>query len=217
MKFFRLLVLTCFLIQGMKASASDNFYVRGDFQNILPSKLTDYQFYNKKSIKNSYGYGFGVGYDFKKFRADISLQRIGKMKFSHHIVYGNSDYNAEQNLSSTVVMLNGFVDFFKVQNFATFFTAGLGYASNKAGNYNVVKGQYQNGDRTDNLAWKLGLGTSYNLNKNVSFDFSYSYMYLNQYKTSDLIVVSTGTFYNPIAPKTRLAIHGLNLGVRYNF
>ncbi|MCC2111643.1 MAG: porin family protein [Hyphomicrobiales bacterium] len=186
--------------------------------------------------------GFGVGYKFNDwFRADITGEYRGSIGVTAVDIY-DFDCTAgglagigscsgggiikrnnywDGNISSTVFMVNGYVDIGNYYGFSPFVGVGVGAA------YNYFSG-LRDHDPSDlggagwaddngkwNFAWALHGGLGYAVTDNLTLEASYRYMYLGEAESGAVVCASAcGTTHASVKVED-IHSHDLRIGMRW--
>ncbi len=214
-------LITKFPVSGYAAKhfpSNHSPYLRADLGYAIPGKLKNYEFYNNKKPNEAWVYGVGAGYIINNnFRGDLTLTRMQDFKFSKNINDAEGDvYSIQQKFSNTLLMLNGYFDIKKYNNFVPYVTIGLGTSYNEVGDYRETKsGYYTKSGTRASFAWDIGAGVSYHLSRNVVLDLNYKYYDLGKIQTSSIGSADHLCFTPAI--KAHFSTQVINFGVRYNF
>ena len=208
------------------------WYLRGDVgvgatevssvQTIIPggADLPDGYRIDRKTVSDQFFAGGGVGYQFNNFlRGDITGEYRGGSRLafsdSYNVFDGNGDqvfdnlgkpyksiniYNGD--LSSVVVMANGYIDLGTWYGVTPFVGGGAGYA------FHTVKGFHDVGSggatggygiardkNSSSFAWSAQAGLAYAVTPNVSLELAYRYMDLGTVKTGNVECANNGCAY----------------------
>lgn len=177
-----------------------------------------------KKMGTSALYGAEVGYQIdENFRVGLGVDYRQKYSFSNistsqQPVLGvptEVTETAAFKVNSLVVMVNGYYDIIESNGFTPYVTLGAGIARNQLKttvNTNVAG--YTNmavpSKNTTSFAYKLGLGTRYNLTQSVAFDVRYQFANLGKIKSGSNEILPT-----PL--KGKLRAHEFVVGVAYKF
>lgn len=186
------------------ASAEDKdlpLYVRLDVGLSQPNgKLDNNDFYYGQKLARSELYGAGIGYVFNKnVRTDLTLTGRSSYKFSYS---GKTNpgtdnefvINANQNISSTTLMLNTYYNVPVNKTLSPYVNVGLGISQINAGSYSAVHSSssnydlvYSSGSNKDyNLAWNIGLGAQVKLTNNLACDAFFRFIDLGKTKAQNI-------------------------------
>jgi opacity protein-like surface antigen len=196
----------------------------------LATDVPNYR-YDQKAIDDQFFAGGGVGYQFGSyFHGDITAEYRGGGKITFQDSYGENcnvggcrGINAYQgNLSSVVVMANGYVDLGTWYGVTPFIGGGVGTAFHQLSGFNdrgYGEAQYGYGiakDKTTNtFAWAAMAGLGYSVTPNLKLELGYRYLNLghvasnpvNCFNTSDCV----GAFYKV----KDVTSHDVRIGMRW--
>ena len=176
----------------------------------------------------------GVGYQFNRyFRADVTGEyRFGAAYRSVETYAGGVNFNPgsdgyKGNISSGVILLNGYVDLGTWYCITPYVGVGVGTAFNTFSgvtDYNLSNNGVASGSSSSNthtsLAYAFMAGFTYNLTQNLKLDLGYRYLDLGR-ATSGAINCYGGTAVCGDNSRERqsyhLASHDIRLGMRYMF
>jgi opacity protein-like surface antigen len=183
-------------------------------------------------------YDIGVGYQFNNwFRADVIGQWRGRANLhgSQFSTYGviapgfTEADNYSGSLSSTVVMLNGYVDLGTWWCVTPFIGAGVGAAYNHVSAFQDNGVIYNGGVLANgvtygadagiwNLAWAVHAGLAYHVTNNLTVELAYSYMNLGSAITGPTNSFDGVTVVNQSGFTLKdITSNDIKLGVRWNF
>ncbi len=205
------------MLASFTAQANDNqFYVQlngGAALGLAPKGD-----FGTKKAGTSALFGAEAGYQFDEhLRASVSLDYMSKFSFTDVENQDGANYSTKFKIKSLVAMVNFYYDIIEIKGFVPYVTVGAGIARNQASgtqsvthsDNTVLVHSVPNGKKI-NLAWKVGLGTRYNINQNIALDL--------QYQFADLGKIKTGTNSNfPIANNGKLRAHQFLAGIAYKF
>lgn len=185
--------------------------------------------FSKGDLDTSALYGFALGYKFhENFRADWSLDyRPGfendytTSEVDDGITYTNT---SDIKVKSLVSMVNFYYDIANVNGFTPYVTTGLGLSQNKTNNY-VATTNSPNTNHTSvyskktmtEFAWKVGLGTKYEVNQNFDLDLRYQYADLGKFKTGSSDSENGGAYKDTKALQGSIKSHEALVGIAYKF
>lgn len=186
--------------------------------------------FKKGDLDTSGLYGIAFGYKMNEnFRADLSLDyRPGyESKYSEQEKASsgqNINLNHKVKVKSWTTMLNLYYDIATVNGFTPYVTSGLGVAKNKTNNYTISatgpngfarQAVYNKGNKT-NFAWKVGVGSKYQISQDFDLDLRYQYANLGKFETSSAFY-GGGVKHNGVAKKGTIKAHEVLLGLAYKF
>ncbi len=184
------LLISTLLCNIASAEETEATYLRLDAGLTQSSeKLGNNDTYYKQNLDGAEFYGFGAGYIFNKnIRTDLTLTGRTNSKFSYEGEYFGNSVSANQNISSTTLMLNAYYSLPINNTFSPYINAGLGAARISMGDYsssyNSGEATYSISSSTNyNFAWNLGLGGQMKLNKNLAFDAFFRFIDFGKTKT----------------------------------
>lgn len=240
------------MLRGSMAPEFSGWYLRGDVgvginsirsatSEFLPGKTPNAFGYDSKNLGSSSIFGIGFGYQFNNwFRADLTGEYRGGANYNAVASYFSpivapavaNDcsspvagrcpdlYNGQ--VSSTVLMANGYFDLGTWANITPFVGAGVGFASNKASGFTDkavgnTGGGYSTGSTKTNFAWAGMAGLSYAVSPNLKLELSYRYLDLGTVNSGAIICQPAGVVGCPQEnQKLRIASQDLRLGMRWN-
>lgn len=212
------LLCMCFAAQAV---ADNETYLRLDVGGVIiqPFKQNEQWPTIKKSGEGGVSYDIGYGYRFtENVRSDVTIGRWDGMKTK-----GYDPVNAnkiEQKFSSTILLLNAYVDWPIMDDMALYIAGGIGAAFNKSED-NVVSGgtnpYYQPGKTKDNFAWSIGIGGVYNINESLDADLQYRYYDAGKVVSQNVGVKSDGSSKYGEASSFHAGGHVITLGLKYKF
>ncbi|MCT4635134.1 MAG: outer membrane beta-barrel protein [Rickettsiales bacterium] len=188
-------VFMCNFANAKSCDKKSPFYARIDAGLSQPSEKLDNNntYYNQKLLRSEF-YGAGIGYIFNKnIRSDLTLTGRTNYKFSFDGSYDGDNITANQQISSTTLMLNTYYNAPVNEIFSPYVNVGLGlsrismgdYSSNyNAGDFTVSSGSNSNYD----LAWNVGFGLQSKLTNDFSFDTFFRFIDLGKTKTQSMTV-----------------------------
>lgn len=184
--------------------------------------------FSEGTLGSSPIYGFAIGYRIdNNFRTDFSVNyRSGyENDYTTSEVDGDVHSTTTNNIKvkSLVYMANFYYDIDTMNGFTPYVFTGLGFANNSTNNYiqNVIINNetittvYSKKTTTD-FAYKLGLGSKYEINKNFDLDLRYQYANLGKFKTGSS-ETTDGVSENTKALKGNIKSHEILLGLAYKF
>lgn len=186
------------------------WYLRGDVgvgatsvggltTTVLKGSLPDGYRYDQKAIEDQFFAGGGVGYQFGSyFHGDITAEYRGGGKLTFQDSFGAecresgcrwvNAYNG--NLSSVVVMANGYFDLGTWYGVTPFVGGGVGSAfhqlsgfndqgfGNALGGYGFARDKH-----SQTLAWAAMAGLSYSVTPNLKLELGYRYLNLGDVRS----------------------------------
>lgn len=205
---------------SVKAGISDTKFKSSTYN--IPE---DEDFYiNNNQTKSVYPtISVAAGYDFSTIspvdvRAELEYTYKGKTTFdpsTYENIYegeswGEYPSNISNELTSQLLMLNGYYDFKNTSKFTPYVSAGVGFTH--------VKNKQTNGwgetssDSDNHFTWSAGVGVNYAVSKNVGLDLSYRYVDAGKFKFNNLVGYGENLDTN-----VKLQSNEYLVGVRYNF
>jgi opacity protein-like surface antigen len=203
-------------LSNLRSSFDSGFSVVGD------------QF-NSQSIGDSTSLGLGVGYQVNNwFRADITgeyrtsaqYHAIESAVFSCFGVVSRCFDNYSGQVSSAVVLANGYVDLGTWYGFTPFVGAGIGFSEN------FFQGLTDQGENSGfgfasnhtstSLAWAAMFGVSYAITPNLKLELGYRYLDQGTI-TSGAIQCQNTTGCGHEVQQFHLASNDIRLGMRWIF
>ena len=174
----------------------------------------------------------GIGYQFTDYlRGDITAEYRASTRFRANASYPRVADIAypyyDGDLTSTVVMANGYADLGNYSGLTPYIGAGLGVAYNKTGTtYQHTSfqplGTFADGSLPGqskwNLAWALHTGVSWDVNPRLKLEMGYSYKSLGEVGTRELRCNEGGgvvTNCNEWLKLKNLASNDLHIGMRW--
>lgn len=141
--------------------------------------------------------------------ADFSIQPGGAV----------TSINYRSQIKSQFLMANIYYDFDTSTKLTPYLGAGIGYARLKADNGASLRTFSKNFSKSsNNFAWNLTAGVSYQLNENFSIDASYRYVDYGKVKDSTTLNLKPLlAFKNDVGVKSKVRANEFNLGFRYTF
>ena len=183
--------------------------------------------------------GAGVGYQFNNwFRADVT----GEYRFSTGISVRDRDsfFDAAGNgitsyerlkgdYSSTLVMLNGYVDLGTWYGVTPFIGAGVGWGHHWLSGFDTstvnvyanpaigsgVSGGTVRDAQKDNFAWALHAGIGYDVTQNVKLEVAYRYLNFGDVRTGQIDCFCGAVFQGQRVRD--LQAHDIKIGMRWMF
>lgn len=177
--------------------------------------------------------GAGVGYQFSDYlRGDITAEYRAATRFQANARYPRTSTDVaypyyDGQVTSTVVLANGYVDLGKYYGLSPYVGAGVGAAYNKVGTvyehtsfpaYGTYADGTFGGAGKWNFAWALHTGMTWDVNPRLKLDIGYSYKNLGSVKTGELRCnenpVVTSKCNETLSLKS-LASNDLHIGMRW--
>jgi opacity protein-like surface antigen len=167
------LVLALLMTTGVAMASgkvTDGMYLKGGLGYTMPVDATINGTNLGSSLDEDIGYKLAVGYDFgQMFRIEgewlyqkndaenINASGIGKQNITN------------SNIAYTAILVNGIVDFMVADSCGIYGVAGIGWGD-------VDASLYSGGADDSGLAWKVGVGTFYDITENWVVDLGYEYL-----------------------------------------
>ena len=167
--------------------------------------------------------GIGAGYQFNNwFRADVTAEYRSSAAYRKGMTYTAfcatpfclDSYTA--NVSSSVFMLNGYVDLGTWAGVTPYVGAGVGMANHRMKNLTDVGiglGYAADSSKT-NFAWALMAGLGYNVTPNLKIDAGYRYIDMGSVASNPIVCEAITSCFFEVQSYKHTA-HDLRLGVRY--
>jgi opacity protein-like surface antigen len=215
----------------VNASESENKrYVSLSYGLAFPNKFIGSDVKNRydvaKKPKRSNYYNLALGYKIlPDIRIELDYSYFQKFEYRARqritLNLGSDEFEDfyRQNITSHVFMANSYYDFLKYKGFNEYISVGAGYANNRTGQYTArpsdptaAEVAFTNqGRNTNNLAWSVGAGASYDANQHITIKvLNYRYYDLGKVKSKFESHVSS-------APQARLQTHVFSTGLAVNF
>lgn len=157
-------------------------------------------------------YGLSIPFGQNHIRTELEYGFNGKAKLDGRT--STPDLNYKSDIKSQFIMANVYYDFDLDSNWTPYVGAGIGYARVKADNHVSGAGDSASLSKSsNNFAWNLTAGVSYEMTENLSIDASYRYTDYGKAKTSGDIGLGAQRYRAHSNSKVRS--NELNLGVRY--
>lgn len=150
------------------------------------------------------------------FRVGLSLDyREYSNEADKYGVNASQEWSSETK--SLATMLNGYYDFTKGDGFNPYVTVGLGIANNE----NTAKNGTDNSIRfiskeNTGFAYKIGLGTKYQINSSFDIDLRYQFVDLGKIEFGDL-TDGSDTLKNTTTKSANLRANEILVGIAYKF
>jgi opacity protein-like surface antigen len=222
------------IVSECKILPPRNRYVSASIGYSKPTgRLKDPMYQRKFRSAPTGSVALGVNLN-EKFRAESAVQYRGNYVYTEPTRFGT---NSKQKISSTAILLNGYLMPYTGSRLTPYLTAGIGTAFNKAGDF--IDGQTstdtdtgapyhdkQFGKMISTLTWQAGLGATFALSKNVLLDFNYKYVYLGKFKNMPIETDGQSSRYGPTGSsvflnvptvKGKAKMNEFTLGVAYKF
>jgi opacity protein-like surface antigen len=154
-------------------------------------------------VEYDFGYNIGgtVGYEFQMYRAELELAY--KTASVKNAIGTAGRVNADGDVSSTALMLNGIIDFKSASSLTPYLGLGLGFASVEVNDFRVETATETVSDKSGVGAWQIIAGLSVDLSDKVLLDFIYKY-----FRTADATIGNADVGYGS---------NNFSAGVRYRF
>lgn len=226
-------ILSATALSAAASEANKDYYAQFNAGAAYGQKLKGD--FSQGTLDNSAIYGFAVGYKFhKNFRADWSLDYRPGFANSYMTSatetdeYGSITYTDTHSVKvkSLVSMINFYYDIITIEKFTPYATFGLGFSQNKTNNYkfnqkdsytNVTHSTvYSKGTKID-FAWKIGLGSKYEINQDFDLDLHYQYADLGKFRTGGSSSLDGKSHKATSRLSGRIKSHEVTLGVAYKF
>lgn len=169
--------------------------------------------------------GFRLAYGLKlpvgsnAIRTEIEYGYNGKAKLSGNgNMIGDDTFSVgyRSQIKSQFIMANAYFDFNTGSEWTPYVGAGLGWARVKAENSLHFEDETDSISKSsNNFAWNLTAGVSYNVSSNLAIDASYRYADYGKVKTS--YTYRGSDHYENINAKSKVKSNEFNLGFRYSF
>lgn len=208
------------------------WYLRGDV-GIAATRLGDFSHdvpqwgnfrLHQKTAETTSTVGVGVGYSFGFVRVDATVEHRASSRLNALAsAAGGFQNEMGANLTSTVGLLNAYVDLGTWWCITPYIGAGIG------GTYNSLSairdtdiGNGANGwardKSTTGLAWAIHAGLAYDISRNLKLDMGYRYLNLGKASTGDILDINgaPGQFVAGMHFKN-IASHDFRLGLRWQF
>ncbi|MGE3148326.1 MAG: outer membrane protein [Pseudorhodoplanes sp.] len=194
---------------------SSGWYLRGDVgyrMNMIGSASTTIgaQPMNAQ-IDDSWTGGGGVGYKWRWFRTDVTLDYGTRADFHANSVFGPNDFSAR--VENFTALWNAYLDLGTWWGFTPYIGGGIGGTAlygidfvRQSTPTAVVTPRNSNW----NFAWAAAAGVGYNLTQNLVIDLGYRYLNLGDMTTE------ANTFGNQLSIEN-VSAHEFRVGMRYMF
>ncbi len=206
-----------------------NFYVQfnsGYAHGISPNKD-----FPKGDMGDTSVFGLEAGYKVDEhFRTSVSFDYMPSFSNKETSTDGDIIKDGNIKVKSYVSMLNLYYDIIEYNKFTPYLTLGAGIARNRTGLYtenfssnktNLVETVvYENATKT-NFAYKLGIGSKYEINNSFDLDLRYQFTDLGKFKTGTIEKAYENGAYvdsaNSTAKSGKLRAHQILVGLAYKF
>lgn len=192
-------VFMCNSVNAEEVKAKSPFYARIDAGLSQPNGKLDNNdiYYNERLLRSEF-YGAGIGYIFNKnVRTDLILTGRTNYKFSYDGTNDDGDIKANQQISSTTLMLNAYYNAPVNDIFSPYVNAGLGLSRISVGDYYAAynAGEYihtADSSSSYNLAWNIGLGAQTKITNELSCDAFFRFIDMGKTKTQSISISNNG-------------------------
>lgn len=213
--------LLCSMCLTSHALADYDNYLRLDVGGVIlqHAQANDMWPGIKKNGDGGVSYDIGYGYRFtENFRGDITIGRWDTMKTKgYDPVNSNKLY---QKFSSTLMLVNAYIDWPVMDNISWYVSGGVGAAFNKSKSYVAeggIKPFSQPGMTNENFAWSVGAGGTYDINETLNIDLQYRYYDAGKVVSQSVGTGSSGGSSAAPASSYRARGHVITLGLKYNY
>lgn len=178
----------------------------------------------QKAISGSYFAGGGVGYQFNAFlRGDVTgeYRGGGRLNFSDSTLEASGSkyldyYNA--NISSVVVMANGYIDLGTWYGITPYVGGGVGSAFHHVSGFNdigllgsgIAREKY-----SSTFAWSAQAGLAYSVTPNVKLELGYRYSNLGHVKLGAINCFNNGCDLPYSYTAKDITSHDVKIGMRW--
>lgn len=224
-------------IPAVQPADNGGWYLRGDvglgtqtarrwqYNPNPPGGITQATY--QHSLSSTMFIGAGIGYAFNSwFRVDATLEyRSGGRFVGRDILTGPQSYEniLHSNLSSTVALLNGYIDLGTWWGITPYVGGGVGYAHNRLSptfDTGVVVGVGAssgviNGGSNGAFAWALMAGLAWDVSANTKVEIGYRYLNLGNFRSGAPCPLCTTAVQN--YEIREVTSHDIRLGLRYAF
>ena len=148
---------------------------------------------------------------------------LKKLKYDHPVKHLSADYNVRSNLRYSVFTANTYIyPRYDIGILRPYVGAGAGLAVNKLADIKYINSSAETvavkkGSTTKNFAWNLMAGSLFNINENFALNLEYKYSDLGRVKSGRNLSMITGKQVDSARLKSRLHLHNVMFGVRYEF
>ena len=158
------------------------WYVRGDLgyrkQSIGSVEVPPPGIVTGSSLEDTWTLGFGGGYKYQWFRADVTLDYANRARFQGDTAAATGFYSAK--IDSFTLLGNVYLDLGTWAGFTPYVGAGVGATNLRTHEYTNVtidEPGFSVADATRwNLSWAYMGGVSYQFSPRLLFDVSYRYL-----------------------------------------
>jgi len=197
--------------------ASEGFYANASAGATWVKDALEYTDGNTKikgKMDTGYGLLMALGHDFGLIRLEAELSHFSSDIDSVSIAANK--YTTSGEISSTSLMLNGYLELENETPFTPYIGGGVGYARVKVAGKAAMGGLFNTTIRwndTDNVFAYQGItGITYALNDNFLFDLSYRY-----FVTEDFSVTGTSNWGFSETGKINYKSQSVMAGIRWYF
>lgn len=118
-----------------------------------------------------------LGREIGNFKAEMEFKYNSSDLEDHNVEYGINKYTHNGDLKISTIMMNGFYSIPIYSNISIYAVAGIGYAKYDIKLSTTYEGYIPPIDSSSNdLAYKMGTGVTYNFTKNWAVDLGYEYL-----------------------------------------
>jgi len=175
-----------------------------------------------KDIKSSPLYGIGVGWQARHWlRFDLTGEYRGDAAFFGHDYYTGFNYTNEYtaDIKSWLGLANAYIDMGNWCGFTPYIGAGIGFASINVSGLKDVNGAtngvaFGSDKTTNNFAWAVHAGVSYDVTPQMAIDLSYRYADLGSAKSGTVVAYDGSDSYAGHHIRN-ITSNDLLFGVRY--
>lgn len=175
--------------------------------------------------RSSYDYTFGVavGSKIKKqiyFDIEYNYRHQNNTKL-YNVLTQNRSYK-QWKVTSHTMTGNLSYYLYNEAKINPYVRGGLGFSRNTAGNFsshgvdNSVRG-YQPGETTNDIAWQMGGGLSFEAAKNMNCDLEYMFINRGKFQTKPVIVHDDGRVESSPREKSTIKDNQVSLGLTFYF
>jgi opacity protein-like surface antigen len=160
------------------------WYVRGDFSYrflAAPGGSIANVGFSNSSYDDALGYGAGVGFKTKWFRADVTVDG-SQSRFVGTTPFATPDVTAK--VTAVTALANAYFDLGTWSQFTPYVGGGLGLGYLKAAGIKSASGFLINGNPNYDFAWAMMAGVSYAVTRNFLIDTGYRYLHAGTPKAS---------------------------------
>jgi len=212
-------LMTAIIFSAFNANAQGGYYVKGELGTGIVSKYSLKE-YDGKKPDNAGILGIYAGKNLKNnFSIDLSLHRFHDIEFAKTLTSQSESDRVTQSISSNLVGVNLNYTLPVHSVIKPFVSGGLGIAQVNAGEYkskSVSSNIVVRSKTSHNVAWSAGLGAD--IKTKSPFDITLSYKFYNLGKaTTAQEGVENGKIEFGESIRTRLKVHAITAGIKYNF